>query len=1178
MIKNDRTAVDSSGNYCTPLNEQVTHNGCPVRYDELSGSHDPAEVIEGDLLESIHANAVTISEDEDCFMSLERSCHQSLRIIMDSGASGHMLPCRCLFVRDSMRTVQGKVSLGKSDYKLPITGQGKTQLEVLDNVLLVPDLSFGLLSLSKFDVKGYHTIISEGKVTVFDGKKRPVVSGTLEGSLYYLDNEYLELLYSGCDHYSQSSQLCILSDVSSPMDEDVIEVHSQGVLAALTEEERRELSGSAPKKLLSTTVGMNPIDLLHVRLGHLGEGNIKKALKNNMLLGAKYTYEDIKDAKLKFCPVCMEGRMKAFSPPVKFRTKTFDLFEKIAMDYKGKFATASVGNYTGFYLVSDYGSNNVFAYPVSSKDEIATLDVLEKFNSVVGQSGKEMKEVVKIFQSDSDSVLLGGAVSNWFQTNNIKMQTSAPYVHWQNGFIEANIGKVMNKARTMMADGRVPKKFWAHAIVCACYLINRSPFGDSDKTPYEIRFGEKPDISHLVPFYSVGVYHKTKDERKGPWDLRAQRCRMLGYDERAKNSYFVLDLKSNSILTRHDCIFDESVISSATVDSEDIAQLENESSDVFTEIYEESDSEEDTVDDDAYDEEFPYWKPNKFTDAANNVHLERWIDDVRVLICALTVKDLPKLPVVTSIQGALNGPDGDKWREAIAKEVKAFHDHNTFGPADQVGRAMRTKLILKATFDNDYKIKYKARLVACGYSQIFGLDYDETYAPTISTLVIFVVIQIGMMYGMLFSSFDVTAAFLEGKNDYQNFARLPKEFGELGGLRVEVIGNFYGEKQGPKIWNDLMNNILTSFGFERCPVQPCLYLYHDDNGFIIVIVHVDDGLMVFNCQSYRDKFMSYFESRVKKVSMTVEVKRYVGMDFEFSPETRKVKLSHHLYITQNYGEYKGKFGTPMASTTNLRKATPNPNNAPILNETGKIRFICDRGRPDLLVLCGEAASGGEKDPSDEHLAAIERAKHYMIKTVDIGVSLGGLGKVCIFGYSDAAYITDGNCKSRLGGCVFMNADSGAVRSFSKTDTQISSLSHSSCEAEIKAMDEWLREVIHLMDIYKFLCGPYDEPVKLFVDNLSAIELCESLKQNHKVKHINLRIHFIRELIESGFVELHFVPTDYNVADVLTKPLAEEKFERFRYILMNGHGGVFPVSFPGVEFVHCAITSENIMDY
>ncbi len=1156
--KNDPAAATPPEFYCDLCDGEVTHNGCSIQYGELSGCHEPSEAIEGNLLESKEFAQTVMSYDLEGYMtSQERKCHQSLRIILDSGASGHMLPCPSLFCKGSMRTVQGRVSLGKSEYKLPIVGQGNTPICILDEVLYVPDLSFGLISLSKFDKKGYKIQLGNGEVTVLDDDGRPVLSGTLEGSLYYLDKSYMAMLKSGDCCQCETACLCCGTG-SADMDvveEDVEEIFSQGVIAAAAarnDEESLILGGSAPGKLSSTVVGLEPLELLHKRLGHLGAANIKKALKHKMYVGAKYSYDDIKDSELKFCPVCMEGRMKAFSSRKDFRTKKFGLFQKIGMDYKGKFSVTSVNGYTGFYLIADYGSNYVFAYPVKSKDEESTLNVLEKFKSAVGQA----KRTIEIFQSDSEAVLLGEGVSKWLLDNEIRVQASAPRVHWQNGFIESNIGKVMDKTRTLLADGRVPNKYWVHALLCACYLINRHPFGDSDKTPYEVRFGEPPDISHFVPFYSPGVYHLTKEERRGPLDYKARRCRMLGYSDKSKNSYLVLDVSSGAIRTRHDCVFDETMFEfigqnnlNGELETDDVEPLEIES---------DSDESVDEANTDDNQEEFPYWQP----EAANNVLLERWIDDVNEHYLACTAKasgvtELQKLPIVSSIAGALNGPDGHLWRAALDKEWKAFVDRNVFGPAPQVGRAMKTKLIFKAMYDNDYSIKFKARLVACGYSQIKGVDYEETYAPTVSTVVTFIAIQVGAMYGMEFSSFDVTAAFLEGKNDFQNFARLPKE---LGGLRVEVIGNFYGEKQGPKIWNDMMNDILLSYGFTRCPVQPCLYRYFDENGFIYVVVHVDDGLMIFNCKIYRDKFMEYFATRVQKVTKKDAVQKYVGMDFEFNPTEMTVTLSHQLFISQNYSDYSPKYGTPMAADTNLRAAEPNVNNSSLLSAIGKLRFICERGRPDLLVVTGELATGGDKHPSDEHLKTLERVKHFMTRTITAGLKLGGLGSLKVFGYSDAAYITDGNCKSRLGGCVFMNTDSGSVRSFSVNDTQPSSLSHSSTEAEIKAMDYWIREVIHIMDICGFLCGNYDEPVQLFVDNLSAIELCESLKQSHRVKHINLRIHFIREMVESRFVQLNFVPTDFNVADVLTKPLAEEKYSRFCKILMEGHSGIFPENF------------------
>ncbi len=138
------------------------------------------------------------------------------------------------------------------------------------------------------------------------------------------------------------------------------------------------------------------------------------------------------------------------------------------------------------------------------------------------------------------------------------------------------------------------------------------------------------------------------------------------------------------------------------------------------------------------------------------------------------------------------------------------------------------------------------------------------------------------------------------------------------------------------------------------------------------------------------------------------------------------------------------------------------------------------------------------------------------------LSLGGLGKLRVFGYSDASYITTGNCKSRLGGCIFLRYDSGAVYSFSKNGTVVSTIAHSSTEAEIKAIDELARELQHVHDILQFIVGDFELPMKVYVDNTSAITLLETLKGNNRVKHINIRIAYLRELITSGFIELHFL--------------------------------------------------------
>jgi hypothetical protein len=138
----------------------------------------------------------------------------------------------------------------------------------------------------------------------------------------------------------------------------------------------------------------------------------------------------------------------------------------------------------------------------------------------------------------------------------------------------------------------------------------------------------------------------------------------------------------------------------------------------------------------------------------------------------------------------------------------------------------------------------------------------------------------------------------------------------------------------------------------------------------------------------------------------------------------------------------------------------------------------------------------------------------------------------------------------------------------------STISHSSTEAEIKAIDMLFLELIHILDLARFIAGPMELPIKVYTDNKSAIALFKTLRTEHKVKHINYRIQFIREQIIAGLFAIYFVPTEHNVADMLTKPLATEPFEHLRDILMHGHGGQAPEWANGYETQHHALCATS----
>jgi hypothetical protein len=418
-------------------------------------------------------------------------------------------------------------------------------------------------------------------------------------------------------------------------------------------------------------------------------------------------------------------------------------------------------------------------------------------------------------------------------------------------------------------------------------------------------------------------------------------------------------------------------------------------------------------------------------------------------------------------------------------------------------------------------------------------------------MVVFILFHIAKSLHSKIGVFDVKAAFLEGENDFEQYCHLPPEIcpGNVS-IRLRILKSLYGQKQAPKIWNDKVNSILIEMGFERCPVCPCLYVWRDEDMYLYTSVHVDDGLMVADSNETIDSFMETFNKHITKATLFRPVLKYLGMEVEDRDDYIHLHLQKYISEIDLLG-IKDQFQTsylPMNANLNLRILPQNEKLGNLLEVTGTLRYVVDRTRPDVLVAVGEIASNGSPHPTDQHVETAKKTIRYLKSTADRKLRLGGVGEIKLFAYSDASHITTGNCKGRLGGCMFLGRNSGAFHSFSKNDK---SVSHSSTEVEIKAIDINIRNVLYVRDILKFLGLEQNEPTIIYTDNASALELCKTLKSTENTRHIGMRINFLRQSINRREIDIKFIGTDSNIADILTKPLGNPKFNEFSFKLMNG---------------------------
>ena len=423
------------------------------------------------------------------------------------------------------------------------------------------------------------------------------------------------------------------------------------------------------------------LEQLHRDTGHASKTKMLRAIKKKMWRGIPLQYDDVKDEELAFCPACLEGRMKAF-PRAGRSKRSVQVGDKFGIDYKGKFMIKSMDGFNGFYLIGDYASDYLMVKMVSSKAEGVAILALNEYLYRLELA----KKIPRVMQCDYDTVLRSKKIAGWLRSESLKLQMSAPYVHSQNGFIEANMGKVMDTARTLMAEGRVPPRFWSFAIECSVYLSNRLPVAKLlNVTPLEAMTGEKPDVSTWVPFWSIGMYHLKVAERKvGPWIRKARRCRMIGYDEAVKCGFKIYDIESKSVLTRTDVVWNKRAIIEE-VDSDeaegkvadcDIAALEKDIRETAELERLEQQQRGDVVIDEAGWEDSDDEEENPYFAATGRSELLDWLADCREHAMALEVLDLggdagsgdPTEEAVASpatLKEALAGPEAAMWDAAL---------------------------------------------------------------------------------------------------------------------------------------------------------------------------------------------------------------------------------------------------------------------------------------------------------------------------------------------------------------------------------------------------------------------------------------------------------------------------------------------------------------------------------
>ena len=216
-----------------------------------------------------------------------------------------------------------------------------------------------------------------------------------------------------------------------------------------------------------------------------------------------------------------------------------------------------------------------------------------------------------------------------------------------------------------------------------------------------------------------------------------------------------------------------------------------------------------------------------------------------------------------------------------------------------VANALKSKYTFRLQCLVNGTWKYKVRLVACGYSQIAGHDFNETFAPTAKFKSICIVLNLAAIFDWDLHGIDIENAFLESDLEETIYMKLPVDtYSESNGkpVIVRLKKSLYGLKQAGELFYKLMKRILTceETGMKCCMHDMCVFTLFDDetNERVITLLWVDDIIITGNTLSIVERIIGCIESNVKKISKMGEITRYIGIDL------KRDRANHTLELTQ----------------------------------------------------------------------------------------------------------------------------------------------------------------------------------------------------------------------------------------------------------------------------------------
>jgi len=919
---------------------------------------------------------------------------------------------------------------------------------------------------------------------------------------------------------------------------------------------------SVNEKAFSTRTNINEAKLWHERLGHINMKYLQETVKKDAVRGI-----DPECLKEKVnCEKCHYGKITRSTFP-EASEYNYEIGEFLHTDLSGKIDTPSLGGANYFMIIKDDASAFRHVCYLKEKSEAnkcmkTCIEFLER------QTGRKVKRV----RSDNGGEFVNNEMAKFYSERGIIHETSAPYSPESNGKIERDMRTLKESARTMLVSSKLPVNLWAEAIACAVYSLNRTLNSTAtSKTAFEQVFNKKPYVGHMRVFGST-AYVQTPEEKRKVFDSKCKKMHLVGYDTTMLN-YRLYDPEKKIIVRARSVQFDENadLINSIIYSSEgdeinqndpDIPPKADEATEekveeVITDrSFEEDESNEsyESMHNSSVESNGRRQAGGNSPNSSSNANMNTSTRSAREGLRDTSLLKKPEryrahftVHTPNSYADAIKSHERNKWQVAMNEEYESLIKHEVWeiveAPAD--AKVLEPRWIFKVKENSEGKPeKYKARLVVKGYMQKFGVDYFETFASVSRFESVRLLLQVANVRKYYIEQFDVKTAYLYGPLDEVIYMQQAPGYHQGGENQVCLLKkSLYGLKQSGKNWRETLSKALKELGLEETNADPCVY--HNKENTMYLAVYVDDGLVL---GEKKDKVQGLLQRLSEKFDLTVsKPTSFIGMQLAIT--NKSILISQRPYIDKllyRFGMQDCKvISTPMEINLNLEKDEDKQcdERIPYRELIGSLLFLARVSRPDITYAVNKMAQFNSAY-NEKHFHHAKQILSYLKGTRNYVLQLAGMN-LCLNGFTDSDWAGDTNDRHSTTGYAFFLGD-GLINWVSEKQRVISL---SSTEAEYISLSQGAKEAIWLRSFLEEIeIQDGTVPTNIFVDNTSAISLAKNPVFHKRSKHIQVRYHHIRELVSEGQINIEYVRTEDQKADILTKPLSKGKFERQRTML------------------------------